>query len=660
MENITIGKVNIDLSEYPGEDFYSEGEIEDRLLLVSETRERSEFRKVTEENASWPYLYHFSPNRENIVSWLPIKKTDKVLEIGAGMGAITNALCAKAASVESVDLSLKRSKVNANRNKDMENLTIKVGNFTDIEPKLSDDYDWIMLIGVFEYAISYIHTEHPFEDFLGIIKKHVKKDGRIVIAIENRLGLKYFAGCKEDHTTGFFDGVENYKKGGQVRTFSRKGLEKIFEKVDITNYHFYYPYPDYKLPNAVFSDKRLPKKGELKDNLRNFDQDRLLLFDETNAFDGMIEEGMFPDFSNSYEVIIGDDVSETYAKYSTDRDDKFAIVTKICEEKEKKYVVKRAYSEKGLEHIENINKAYDKLTERFELSGLKFNKIIEYNKEKGEIVFEYVEGETLESLMDECVRKNDKDGFVSLFEKFKEFAYFNEDKDVVDDDLIFSNIIVKDGVWTAIDYEWTRFVKGSSAEVVYRAINNYLCLNNFRNAVKDWIDTDNDFEENLFMKKVMGENVPMPTIRHNIGKGVYELSYLTDRVSGLSMKVQIYEDFGEGFTEENSYFLSDIKKYGPSLLLEIPIKEGTKSLRVDPGDRPARFYVNQIFLNDKDVTNELMGLSKNGCLNPKTSIQKNNTVIFKTNDPHIKFNLKSIGAKEGDLLKIDCRVEYIM
>ena len=227
-------KVNIDLSKYSGQDFYSEGEIEDKLLEVAETVDRSEFRKTIEDNTSWPYLYHFSKNRENIVSWLPLKKSDKVLEVGAGMGAITNALCQKAGSVTSIDLSLKRSKVNANRNKDMDNLTIRVGNFTDIETELQNDYDWIMLIGVFEYAISYIGTANPFEDFLKILMKHLKPNGRLVIAIENRLGMKYFAGCKEDHTCGFFDGIENYHKGGQVRTFSRAGLEKIFKKVNIT------------------------------------------------------------------------------------------------------------------------------------------------------------------------------------------------------------------------------------------------------------------------------------------------------------------------------------------------------------------------------------------------------------------------------------------
>ena len=659
MENLKIGKVNIDLSKYPGEDFYSEGEIEDRLLKVCEENDPSEFRKIVEENHDWSYLYHLSKERQNIVSWLPITKEDRVLEIGAGPGAITGELCKLAGSVDSVDLSLKRSKINANRNKDYDNLSIKVGNFNDIEPELDNKYDWIMLIGVFEYAISYMGTDDPFVDFLNIIKKHVKEGGRIVIAIENRLGLKYFAGCKEDHTCNFFDGIENYTNGGQVRTFSRNELENIFKKVDITDYHFYYPYPDYKLPNTIFSDKRLPFIGECKDNMRNFDQDRLVLFDETKAYDSFISDGLFPVFSNSFEAILGPDVNVDYAKYSMERDDALCIKTVILNDSDVKKVVKSAVYITGKEHIETMRKASDELNVRYEDSDLNINKIIGYDETSQSLTFEYVEGKTLEELLDECVKNNDEEGFKKLFEKYRSYACYNEDYPVVNDDFIFSNIIVNEKGWTAIDYEWVRFEKGSAKDVVNRAINNYLLPNNFRNKIKDWIDTENDFDEELFRKDIVNKNLPLPTIRHNIGKGVYDLKYLTDRVAALGMKFQIYEDFGEGFKEENSYYLVDIKKYGPNMLLSIPIKDGIKSLRVDPGDKPVRFYVNQILLNDKDVTQSLLGLLKNGCMDIRSCVQKDNVFTFKKEDPHFKFSLKGLQVKAGDVLKIDCRAEYI-
>ena len=72
------------------------------------------------------------------------------------------------------------------------------------------DYDVVTLIGVFEYASYYLQAEDPFRAMLKTAMAHVKPDGRLYIAIENRLGLKYFAGSAEDHTGVYFDGIENY------------------------------------------------------------------------------------------------------------------------------------------------------------------------------------------------------------------------------------------------------------------------------------------------------------------------------------------------------------------------------------------------------------------------------------------------------------------
>ena len=93
-----------------------------------------------------------------------------------------------------IELSKKRSTINAYRNQMCDNVEILVGNFQDVEKELGQ-FDYITLIGVFEYGQSYIGGEKPFVEFLNILKKHLKSNGRIVIAIENKYGLKYFAGC---------------------------------------------------------------------------------------------------------------------------------------------------------------------------------------------------------------------------------------------------------------------------------------------------------------------------------------------------------------------------------------------------------------------------------------------------------------------------------
>ena len=248
------------------------------LLEVARDRSEAEYQEIIEESASWPVLYHLSDLRENIVEWLPIDKSMKVLEIGAGCGAITGVLSRKAGSVTCCDLSLKRSRINAYRHQYNENITIHVGNFTDVEKTLDRDFDCICLIGVFEYARGYVDSADPYGDFLKLIGSHLKPGGNIAIAIENRFGLKYWAGCREDHLGDFFSSIENYPADGVVRTFTDRKLIEIAKKSGFDEYHMYYPYPDYKFMTDLYSDRRLPHKGELKNNLRNFDRDRFLLF----------------------------------------------------------------------------------------------------------------------------------------------------------------------------------------------------------------------------------------------------------------------------------------------------------------------------------------------------------------------------------------------
>ncbi len=123
---------------------------------------------------------------------------------------MTGALCERAKEVTCIELSMKRSKINAYRHQDQDNLKILVGNFSEIEKNLTEKDDYITLIGVFEYGESYIRVRIPMWTFSGIISKHLKPDGKIILAIENRLGLKYWAGCTEEPFGTLFEGIQGY------------------------------------------------------------------------------------------------------------------------------------------------------------------------------------------------------------------------------------------------------------------------------------------------------------------------------------------------------------------------------------------------------------------------------------------------------------------
>lgn len=160
--------------------------------------------------------------------------------------------------VVAIDLSKRRSTINAVRNGGMGNLEILVGNFEDIE--IEEKFDYVTLIGVLEYSGYYISKgADPYEAMLKKVKKFLKPGGRLIIAIENKFGLKYWGGAAEDHTGGFFDGIEDYRKVDGVRTFSRPEITQLLKSAGFSENTFYYPMPDYKLPDTVYSDEFLPK-----------------------------------------------------------------------------------------------------------------------------------------------------------------------------------------------------------------------------------------------------------------------------------------------------------------------------------------------------------------------------------------------------------------
>lgn len=303
--NDKIGNVNLDYNNYSGVDLYSDGIIEDELLEIVKNHTKEEFNKIIAQRKKWPIIYHLSHIRSNIIQWLPITKENTVLEVGAGCGAITGTLSDMAKRVTCIELSKKRSLINAYRNKEKSNINILLGNFEDIEKNLTEKYDYITLIGVFEYSESYISDENPYEMFLKKIKSHLKENGKIILAIENKLGLKYWAGCQEDHINRYFEGIEDYTNTSGVKTFSKNELEKIIKKCEFKQYKFYYPYPDYKLPMSIYSDEYLPNEGELNNNMRNFDKERIITFDEIKVYNMLIKEKIFPLYSNSYLVVLG-------------------------------------------------------------------------------------------------------------------------------------------------------------------------------------------------------------------------------------------------------------------------------------------------------------------------------------------------------------------
>lgn len=678
METEKIGKVTLDYSKYPGRDYYCDGEVEGQLLEIVRREEPGSYGKVIEERRDWPTLYHLSELRGNIIRWIPFDGTEKVLEIGAGPGAVTESLAPRVRSVDCVDLSRQRSLINAYRNRDQDNITIHVGNFADVEPELPDDYDYILLIGVFEYFEHYIDAPDPFRAELMRILPHLRgwkegraDTGRLVIAIENRLGLKYFAGCREDHTGRFFEGVENYeKRSAGVRTFTRPALERIFADCGARQVSFYYPYPDYKFPTAVYSDRRLPRGAELTENIRNFDRDRMLLFDEKMAWDGITADGLFPTFANSYEAVIGPPLPVTYAKFANDRAPAYRVMTEFVEQDSGTLVVKRPMDARAAEHVRRMADAAGRLRARYAGSGLAICGCSLLPD--GSAAFPMEKGRPLEALLDARLSEGDQDGFYALLLKYRDLVGTKPDYPSSDRDMTFANILVdeKTGQWTAIDYEWEREAPMSGQELLLRALTVYLSEDPMRARLtqkEEFFARLGISEADLLrsreaeaelQREVTGGRISLSAFRAMLGTDVIvpeqiirddpalrreaEQKEETKRREARTLaSVQIYFDRGRGYSEQDSFFSAEAYGEEGRMEITIPVEGDVRRLRVDPALCPCLVLPERMAVSGRPLPRFAKLMTCNGRKDP------DGCLVFTTSDPAMEWNMEKVRRLGG-------------
>lgn len=254
----------------------------------------------------WPSEYHLSRKRHLILRPFNIKPGDKVLELGCGCGAITRYLGEIGAEVVAVEGELERASVAANRCKDLPNVKVVADNI--LELNLTEKFDWILFIGVFEYSQKYGKTNNRQAEYLDIVKKHLATDGTLLIAIENKLGIKYLNGAGEDHNGIKNYGIQDLYTSNDVTTWGKEELKEILHTAGFSSNKFYGVFPDYKLPKVIFSEEisahRNFRAEELVLSMKSLDYqgNNTRQFEESLLLSSLRKNGLMIDFSNSFLI----------------------------------------------------------------------------------------------------------------------------------------------------------------------------------------------------------------------------------------------------------------------------------------------------------------------------------------------------------------------
>ncbi|KAA8997968.1 methyltransferase domain-containing protein [Paenibacillus spiritus] len=364
------------------------------------------FDEVLRQDSRWEVFYHLSDMRTSILNWYKFDAEAEVLEIGGEFGALSGMLCERCAHVTTVEESLFRAEAICQRHANRSNLDVYAGHVMELE--LDRSFDYIVLVGMLEQVGGGSTSLNPYIDYLSRLLPLLKPQGKILLAVENRYGLRYFAGAPEPHTGRPFDGVNHYPKGTKGYSFSRQEVKEILKLAGLTYHQFYYPLPDYKLTQLVYSESFLPEKNLQERLIPYYPNAESLVAYELDLYNDVIDNGVFEFFANSFlvEASLSKNLSPViYSAISGDRDRGRAFATTIYRNNQ---VKKTPLYPEGRPSMVQLYKNMLDLRSH----GLE---IVRHSLERMSLVMPYMSAPTLSKYLKEIVSRDSAE-FIRLFD----------------------------------------------------------------------------------------------------------------------------------------------------------------------------------------------------------------------------------------------------
>ena len=110
----------------------------------------------------------------------------------------------------------------------------------------------------------------------------------------------------------------------------------------------------------------------------NFDRLRLDLFQESQVYNTLLSNDLYPQFANSFLLVIGKEQPQTapvYVKFSNERDQKLSIYTEISEAADGQLTVKKVpLQKKAAAHVRNLGTICEELTGMYKEEEIEVNR----------------------------------------------------------------------------------------------------------------------------------------------------------------------------------------------------------------------------------------------------------------------------------------------
>lgn len=354
-----------------------------------------------------------------------------------------------------------------------------------------------------------------------------------------------------------------------------------------------------------------------------------------------------------------------YARYSRDRHTQFQMKTIIYSEFGMKKVMKQAINASGAPHLKRIMQNYIELEAHY-----KSDVLLKPTYKENKIVFDFIDGKSLDELLLEAALKKKKNEFIFYINLYKNFInevamenyseFCNTDKFICffkkeypieglkafitpNIDLNLDNIIrMTNGDFKVLDYEWVLDFPVPLEFVAFRAINtfyyaHYSALINFVEiselfelfGIDSIVKIKYYTEMSICFADYVGTNQAIAKQNNYLRNGVRFEFIESDVVSAQLFYSNLQQS--DLFTERDSYKL---KVDYNTEILKFTVDSSFKSFRFDPADKKCVIKLNGISAYD-EAGNEL---SINNVWSNALFVLNSQCYFFETDDPQIYFS----------------------